>query len=83
MGDIDYDLVLDAIGNDLKLFSSFLISAQIKNALSNENGQIFLSPEANYIREQYRLSYPDRGKDFREYPVMNSGCVFLDELARE
>jgi len=81
MGDIDYDLVLDAIGNDLKLSSSFLISAQIKNALSNENGQIFLSPEANYIREQYRQSYPDSGKVFREYPVMSSGCVLLDELA--
>ena len=81
MGDIDYDLVLDAIGNDLKLSSNFLISAQIKNALSNENGQIFLSPEANYIREQYRQSYPDSGKVFREYPVMSSGCVLLDELA--
>ena len=81
MGDIDYDLVLDAINNDLKLSSGFLISAQIKNALSNENGQIFLSPEANYIREQYCQSYPDKAKDFREYPVMSSGCVLLDELA--
>ena len=72
---------MDAIGNDLKLSSSFLISAQIKNALSNENGQIFLSPVASHIREEYRRSYPDKAKDFREYPVMSSGCVLIDELA--
>ena len=80
-GDIDYDLILDAIGNDLKLSSSFLISAQIKNALSNENGQIFLSPVANHIREEYRRLYHDKAKDFRDYPVMSSGCVLIDELA--
>ena len=80
-GDIDYDLLMDATSNDLKLSSSFLISVQIKNALSNEHGQIFLSPVANHIREEYRLSYHDKAKDFREYPVISSGCVLIDELA--
>ena len=80
-GDIDYDLIMDSIGNDLKLSSSFLISAQIKNALSNEHGQIFLSPVASHIREEYRRSYHDKAKDFREYPVISSSCVLIDELA--
>ena len=80
-GKIDYDLIADDIRHDLKLSSSFVISAQIKNALSSEKGLIFLSPEAASIRESYREYDPDKSRNFRKYPVMSKGCVLLDELA--
>ena len=69
---------------DHKLSSPVLLSSQIKNSLSEERGQIFISRAIGRKRESLFKHYKENNISFpkpREYQNINKGFVLLEDLA--
>jgi len=81
LGEFDWNVFEGAVSRDFKHQSQVLLSTQIKNALSLEKGQIFLSPKIEEIRTAYKNMYPDKSHNFKDYPLLSKGFVLLDELS--
>lgn len=74
----------DKSKKDYKISSPITISLQIKNALSDEQGSIFLNPDIAEYRDQIIEYWRKENVSYKKpinYPVAKKGFVLLDELA--
>jgi hypothetical protein len=74
----------ELVKSDIKLQPSILISVQIKNALSEEQGRIYLSSTADHTRELFLedLTTEEKAK-YPKYQVFESDCILIEDYANK